>query len=101
VRILSEQSVDAMLAPHISALDLGFQPIPFGFGFALGDAASDANGSLPAGTASWAGSANTFFWIHRRSRTVALFMTHVLTMPDRMLHFRQIFNRTARAFLVE
>lgn len=101
VRILSEQSINAMLTPHITGFDITFQPIPFGYGFALGDATSDASGSQPEGTASWAGSANTYFWVDRRTRTVALLMTHVLTMPERMLHVRQIFNRTAKTFLAK
>lgn len=77
-RFLREASVDAMFTPHVMIAGFGPDPIPFGYGFALGDAASDAAGGLPEGTASWSGSGNTYFFVDREHRAVALAMTHFL-----------------------
>ncbi len=77
-RILSEATIDAMFTPHVMIAGFGPDPIPFGYGFALGDAASEAAGGLPAGTASWSGSGNTYFFVDRKHHGVALAMTHFL-----------------------
>jgi CubicO group peptidase (beta-lactamase class C family) len=77
-RILSEASVDAMFTPRVKMAGLGPQAMMFGYGFSIGDEASAASGMQPAGTASWSGSGNTYFFVDRRRKAVALLMTHVL-----------------------
>jgi CubicO group peptidase (beta-lactamase class C family) len=76
-RLLSAKGVDTLFAPRGIA-GMGPQTLRFGYGFAIGDAASEAAGTQPAGTASWSGSGNTYFYVDRRRRAVALLMTHVL-----------------------
>lgn len=78
VRILSPASVDAMFAPRVTMGGLGQPAMMFGYGFSIGDAASESAGIQPAGTASWSGSANTYFYVDRKRHAVALLMTHVL-----------------------
>jgi CubicO group peptidase (beta-lactamase class C family) len=78
VRILTPASVDAMFTPRVKMEGLGPQTMMFGFGFSIGDAASAAAGMQPAGTASWSGSGNTYFYVDRKHHAVALLMTHVL-----------------------
>ncbi|MBU2286362.1 MAG: beta-lactamase family protein [Gammaproteobacteria bacterium] len=77
-RILTKASVDAMFTPRVPIRGFGASDGKFGYGFAIGDAASQARGDLPAGAASWAGSGNTYFFVDRDHRAVALVMTHVL-----------------------
>ena len=76
--ILSKTSVDAMFTPRVPIAGLSPEGAQFGYGFALGDAASEAQGGLPAGAASWAGSGNTYFFVDRKRRAAALVMTHFL-----------------------
>jgi CubicO group peptidase (beta-lactamase class C family) len=78
-RILSAASVDAMFTPRVKLAGLGPETTMFGYGFSLGDAASAASGMQPEGTASWSGSGNTYFFVDRRHRAVAVLMTHVLS----------------------
>lgn len=80
-RLLSEKSVDAMFVPRTPMAGMGPQAMQFGYGFSIGDAASEASGLQPAGTASWSGSGNTYFFVDRRRKAVALLMTHVLGNP--------------------
>lgn len=80
-RLLSEKSVDAMFVPRTQMAGMGPQAMRFGYGFSIGDAASEASGLQPAGTASWSGSGNTYFFVDRRRKAVALLMTHVLGNP--------------------
>lgn len=97
-RILSEAGVDAMFTPRVTISGLGPQTMRFGYGFSIGDAASDAAGIQPAGTASWSGSGNTYFFVDRAHHLVALLMTHVLVGGDqagRTAAFRAILNRAA------
>ncbi|MEN3745954.1 serine hydrolase domain-containing protein [Sphingomonas sp. HF-S3] len=77
-RLLDAQSVDAMFVPRTPMAGMGPQAMQFGYGFSIGDASSDASGVQPAGTASWSGSGNTYFFVDRRRKAVALLMTHVL-----------------------
>ncbi len=79
-RLLAEDSVRAMMTPRVAA-DMPPMSIPFGYGFALGDAASEAAGLQPAGTASWGGSASTYFFVDPNAKATTLLMTHVLVMP--------------------
>lgn len=101
-RLLGEASVDAMFTPRMQITGLGPQSNWFGFGFALGDAESEAQGLQPAGTASWAGSGNTYFFVDRAHRAVGLLMTHVIVPPpylNRTLEFRQVVNQAAQALI--
>ena len=79
-RLLAEDSVRAMMVPRVVA-DMPPMSISFGYGFALGDATSEAAGLQPAGTASWGGSASTYFFVDPKAKATALLMTHVLAMP--------------------
>ena len=78
VQILSKASVDAMFTPRIALAGFGPEHAPFGYGVLLGDAESEARGGLPAGAGGWAGSGNTWFFVDRKRRSVALVMTHFL-----------------------
>lgn len=78
VRILKSATVDEMFKPRVKLAGLGPESMMFGYGFSIGDAASAASGAQPAGTASWSGSGNTYFFVDRKHRAVALLMTHVL-----------------------
>lgn len=77
-RILGEGSVDAMFTPRVPIAGQGPQAMMFGYGFSIGNEASEASGMQPAGTASWSGSGNTYFFVDRKHKAVALLMTHVL-----------------------
>jgi methyl acetate hydrolase len=96
-RILSPESVDAMGRNQIGDLNLRVLPsqmpglvkpdvmMPggvdkFGLGFAMNTGAL-AKGR-GAGTLSWAGIFNTFFWIDRESQTCAVLLTQVLPFLD-------------------
>lgn len=101
-RVLSEASVDALFEPHVSVQGLGPQSMRFGLGFAVGDADSDAAGMQPDGTAGWSGSGNTYFFVDREQRAVALLMTHVLVggqEADRTATFRSTLNKAAAELL--
>jgi CubicO group peptidase (beta-lactamase class C family) len=76
-RLLRPESVDLLFTPRTKTVS-GGPPQDFGYGFAIGDAATEAAGIQPAETASWSGSANTYFFVDRRRRAVGLFMTHVM-----------------------
>lgn len=78
VRLLTKASVDALFAPRAKIDGMGGQPGMFGYGLSIGDAASEAVGGLPEGAGSWAGSGNTYFFVDRANRGVALVMTHVI-----------------------
>lgn len=95
-RLLSEQGVDALFAPRGTMQAMGAQTMRFGYGFSLGDAQSEAAGIQPAGTASWSGSGNTYFFVDRRHRAVALLMTHVLGPAGTV---RASVNRAATALI--
>jgi len=79
-RLLSEDSLGAMMTPRVRT-DLPPLSMAFGYGFALGDAATEAAGLLPAGAASWAGSAGTYFFVDPKAGATALLMTHLLVLP--------------------
>lgn len=97
-RILSSASVDAMFTPQVTISGMGPETMKFGYGFSLGDAASAASGMQPAGTASWSGSGNTYFFVDRKRHVAAVLMTHVLSgraSPTALA--RGILNRAAAA----
>ena len=79
-RLLSEAAVREMMVPRVMA-EIAPIAIPFGYGFALGTATTAAAGLQPAGTASWGGSAGTYFFVEPSTRAIALLMTHVLALP--------------------
>lgn len=97
-RLLSEKGVDTLFQPHAAMGGMGLQTMQFGYGFAIGDAASAASGMQPLGTASWSGSGNTYFFVDRRHKAVALLMTHVLGSSGTV---RQSVNRAATALIGE
>jgi len=101
-RLLKEETVDLMFAPHADMPAMGPIPSRFGYGFQIGNPALEAAGQLPDGAVSWAGSGNTFFWIDRRRRVALVFMTQVLTPPEfleRALAVRRPVNAAAAAIL--
>jgi CubicO group peptidase (beta-lactamase class C family) len=77
-RILSEASIDTLFTPRVEIAEPGQPPVPFGYGFALGTAATQAAGGLPAGVVSWSGSGNTYFFVDQQARGVALAMAQFL-----------------------
>jgi CubicO group peptidase (beta-lactamase class C family) len=89
VRLLSRESVAALFEPRVRIAGLGTD-LQFGYGFAIGNAASEASGDMPAGAVGWSGSGNTFFWIWPSTGDVVVFMTQVITPPP--------FNATGRRF---
>jgi CubicO group peptidase (beta-lactamase class C family) len=95
-RLLSEDSVKAMMVPRITA-DMPPMSIGFGYGFALGDAGSEAAGLQPAGTASWGGSASTYFFVDPAHKATAVLMTHMLVMPplENGVKLRKLVNSAA------
>jgi len=99
---LSAADVDSMFTPRATIEGLGPQTTPFGYGFALGDSASDAAHQLPLGGASWSGSGNTYFYVDPRRHAVALLMTHELTpgaTAQRTATFRALLNRAAERII--
>ncbi len=95
-RYLTAESVQEMFTPQVTIEGLGNESTGFGYGFSIGDAASEASGGQPAGTASWAGSGNTYFLVNPESGLLALLMTHELTPGEtaaRTQLFREVLNR--------
>lgn len=101
VKILSSQSVDEMFVPRVAVTGMSDVNIPFGYGFAIGTAETAAKGYQPAGTVSWSGSGNTYFFVDPETRLIGLLMTHELTGADiaRSVEIRQVLNRAARPYL--
>jgi len=99
-RLLGEDSLRAMMTPRVRA-EMPPLSISFGYGFALGDQASEASGLQPAGTASWGGSASTYFFVDPAAGAIALLMTHVLVAPplETSTNLRKLVNRTATALI--
>jgi CubicO group peptidase (beta-lactamase class C family) len=112
-RILSAESVammganqigGSMLRPVVSVIpELAANGVAmpgaldkFGLGFALNSRAIE-NGR-GAGTLSWAGIYNTFFWIDREKQVAAVFMTQLLPFLDRgALQLVEEFDRAVYA----
>lgn len=95
-RYLSPASVRTMFSPHVRMAGAGAGAMDFGYGFAIGDAVSEAAGSLPAGTVSWSGSGNTYFLIDPQSGMIGLLMTHELVSgaaSARSAQFRSVLDR--------
>ena len=99
-RLLGDDSLKAMMTPRVRA-EAPPLSIDFGYGFALGDAASEASGLQPAGTASWGGSASTYFFVDPKAKATALLMTHMLVMPpiETSNILRKLVNRAAMALI--
>jgi CubicO group peptidase (beta-lactamase class C family) len=100
-RLLSPESVREMMVPRVKT-DMPPVSIPFGYGFALGDAATEAAGVQPAGTASWGGSASTYFFVDPKARAIVVLMTHILVPPpmETGTTLRRLVNRAAPDLIV-
>lgn len=99
-QIVSEESIQEMFAPHAEISGWSDTPISFGYGFSLGTPESEAAGMQPAGTVSWSGSGNTYFFVDPDRDLVALLMTHVIVPPpfsERTQALRQTLNEAAYA----
>lgn len=96
--LLSKETVDSMFENHIGALeitpvdaqismlsnnlDMGFgSPAKWGLGFLL-HTQGTANGRS-AGSVSWAGLFNSYFWVDREKDLFGVFVTQVLPFMDR------------------
>lgn len=99
-RYLSEATVDDMFSARITIEGPNSTSTGFGYGFALGDAASEQRGGQPAGTVGWSGSGNTFFFIDPATGLIGLFMTHELIPrehADRATALRRLMNERVAA----
>lgn len=94
-RLLSSATVTEMMQPHLPTGGKGLEDTQFGYGFAIGDAHSQAIGGLPVGTASWSGSGNTYFFVDPRRHMVALLMTNELASGERTETLRKAIDRAA------
>ena len=99
-RLFTDDSVRAMMTPRITA-EMPPLKASFGYGFALGDAGTEAAGLQPAGTASWGGSASTYFFVDPAAKATALLMTHMLVMPplETSTNLRKLVNKAATALI--
>jgi CubicO group peptidase (beta-lactamase class C family) len=99
-RLLAEAGVREMMIPRFR-VEMPPLSIPFGYGFAIGDAASEAAGLQPVGTASWGGSASTYFFVDPTAEATALLMTHMLVMPplENGIRLRKLVNSAALALI--
>ncbi|RIV80105.1 class A beta-lactamase-related serine hydrolase [Aurantiacibacter xanthus] len=93
-RILSEQSVAAMLVPRVKIGGMGAETTWIGYGLALGTPESEAGFGLPAGGGSWSGSGNTYFFIDPKRKGVAVLMTHFLDGAQVQGELRDLVNRS-------
>ena len=100
-RFLKQETVADMFAPHARIEGLGDTKLPFGYGLSIGTDESAKLGYQPAGTVSWSGSGNTYFFIDPQTDLVALLMTHELIGADqaRTLEIRSALNRAAAPFM--
>ncbi|KHK89845.1 serine hydrolase domain-containing protein [Novosphingobium malaysiense] len=78
VRILSPQSIKRMFTPRVPMGRFSPYPMEFGLGFAIGTPETEKNDLIPAGSYSWSGSGNTYFFVNPQHNSVGLFMTSVL-----------------------
>jgi CubicO group peptidase (beta-lactamase class C family) len=65
-------------------------PFQFGYGFAIGNAATARLGTLPEGAVGWDGSGNTFFWVDPRHKLATVFMTQVMTPKGSPVSLKKI-----------
>ena len=72
VRLLGRKTVELMLTNQIASL-----PIAFGLGFALETPENDHRSPVSAGTFSWSGAFQTFYWADPKEKLVALIYTNV------------------------
>ena len=97
-RLLSPETVDAMFMPRLETGGSAHEDVLFGLGLGIGDAASEAIGSMPAGAGGWSGSGNTYFFVDPRADLVAVVMTNVLIggdFADRTIRLRELLNMAA------
>lgn len=97
-RLLAEATVKQMMSNQIGQLTLELQPSiepafaaafprgagrdKFGFGFQISQPDGPSAGRRGAGSASWAGAYNTYFWIDPSHKLAAVFLTQVLPFGD-------------------
>jgi len=81
VRLLSADRVAALFEPRVR-LGGSYAEIWFGYGFAIGNAATEAAGQFPEGAVGWAGSGNTFFWLWPGTGDVVVVMTQAIGLPE-------------------
>jgi CubicO group peptidase (beta-lactamase class C family) len=91
-RLLSRETLAAMVRPLLPTGGTGLEETQFGLGFAIGDARSEAMGRLPVGAVSWAGSGNTYFVVDPKSGIAALVMTNILMSGERTDALRRVLN---------
>lgn len=91
-RLLSRETLGAMIRPFLPTGGTGLEDTQFGLGFAIGDAHSEAMGGLPLGAVSWGGSGNTYFVADPKSGIAALVMTNILTSGERTEALRKALN---------
>jgi len=97
-RLLRPETVDAMFTPRLATGGQAHEDVLFGYGFGIGDAASEARGGMPAGAGGWSGSANTYFFVHPRHNLVAVLMTNELIgqeFVERTVRLRGLLDRAA------
>lgn len=82
VRILKPESVQRMFQPRVPMGDFSPYPMNFGLGFAIGTPDTEAHDLIPAGSYSWSGSGNTYFFVNPKHKSVGLLMTSVLGNTD-------------------
>ena len=99
-RILDEETVELAISPQLGAIELPKEmpsadhelcndvvALPFqqSFGLSFNLMLEDIPGMRRAGTASWSGLANCYYWIDRATGIAGLFMTSVLPFFDEQI----------------
>ena len=102
-RILEEETVELAISPQLGAIELPKEmpsadhdlcndvvALPFrqSFGLSFNLMLEDIPGMRRAGTASWSGLANCYYWIDRATGIAGLFMTSVLPFFDEQVLMR-------------
>jgi methyl acetate hydrolase len=102
-RILREETVELAISPQLGAIELPTEmpsadhelsndvvALPFRQSFGLGFnlMLEDIPGMRRAGTASWSGLANCYYWVDRSSRLAGVFLTSVLPFFDEQVLMR-------------
>ena len=82
VRILEPASIKRMFTARVPMGDFSPYPMDFGLGFAIGTPDTEGHDLVPAGSYSWSGSGNTYFFVNPEHKSVGLFMTSVLGNTD-------------------
>jgi len=94
VRLLSRESVATLFEPRVRLGGPGAGSW-FGYGFAIGDEATEAASQFPEGAVGWSGSGNTFFWLWPDTGDVVVVMTQVIAPPG----YGGVGNRLRQAVL--